>query len=159
MRFKFKTSLLDVIGLVLILGIIVAVALPGYADYSPRAKVSAALVVVGNGKALLESSCVAGTFAAMQTPAELGLPESDTSAYILRVELVRSAPDAIHVKAALTDIYGRPFFGLFPWKVIPQGSLLDFEYKCSAERKFSFRFAASTVDQKYLPASLRDHSE
>ena len=155
MRFKFKTSLLDIVGLVLIVGIIVAVALPGFVVYTPRASVSAALVVIGNGRASLEAACAAGTFTAKQSPTDVGLPESDTKAYILRAELVRIAPDTVRIKAALTDIYGRPFFGLFPWKVISQGSFLEFEYKCSMEKKLSARLSASTVDQKYLPASLR----
>ena len=144
-----------VLGALLILGILVAVALPGYADYTTRASVSAALVFVAKGREALESSCSDGTFALRQKPGDIGLPESEPKAYVYRTELLRLAPNVVRLKTTLTDIYGRPFFGLFPWKVIPQGSILEYEFTCSAESKLSSKFAASTVEPKYLPASLR----
>lgn len=147
--------LVSVIVVVLIIGVVIALALPSYADYTPRASVGAVLVVVGNGRANLESSCSDGTFALKQKTTDIGVPESDPKAYIFRAELLRVTPNAVRLRATLTDIYGRPFFGLFLWKVIPQGSFLEFEHTCSAEKKFSSRLAASTVEQKYLPRSLR----
>ena len=142
-------------GALLIVGIVVAAALPGYADYTPRASVSAALVFMNNGREALEASCSDGTFALKQKPSDIGLPESEPNSYVYRTELLRVAPNAVRLKATLTDIYGRPFFGLFPWKVIPRGSILEYEFTCSAEKKLSSKLAASTVESKYLPASLR----
>ena len=140
----------------LIVGVVVALALPSYADYTPRASVGAALVVIERGRASLETSCADGTFSLKQKAAEIGLPESDPRANILRVELLRVRPNVIRLKATLTDIYGRPFFGLFPWKVISQGSVLEFEYACSTGKQFTSQLVASTVEQKYLPAALRN---
>lgn len=153
-RFKFRTSALDIIGVVLILGIIIALALPSYSDYSPRASIGAALVFLGNGRAALESSCSDGTFASKQRGTDIGLPESDFKAYVSYAELVRVRPGVARIKVVLTEIYGRPFFGLFPWEVIPQGSILEYELICSAEKLLSSRFS-STVEPKYLPATLR----
>lgn len=148
--------IVSVIVVVLIVGVVVVLALPSYADYTPRASVSAALIVIGSGRANLEASCADGTFGSKQKASEIGLPESDPRANLLRVELLRVTPNVIRLKATLTDIYGRPFFGLFPWKVISQGSVLDFEYACSAEKQSTSRLIASTVEQKYLPATLRN---
>ena len=148
--------IVSVIVVVLIIGVVIVLALPSYADYTPRASVGAALVVIGSGRASLEASCSDGTFASKQKVSELGLPESDPNANILRVALIRVTPNAIHLKVTLTDIYGRPFFGLFPWKVISQGSFLEFEYACSGEKQFTSRLIASTVDKKYLPPMLRN---
>jgi hypothetical protein len=147
--------IVSVIVVVFIIGVVIVLALSSYADYTPRASVGAALVVVGNGRANLESSCSDGTFASKQKTSDIGMPESDPKAYILRVELLRVTPKAVRLRATVTDIYGRPFFGLFPWKVISQGSFLEFEHTCSAEKQFSSRLIASTVEQKYLPVGLR----
>jgi type II secretory pathway pseudopilin PulG len=148
--------IVSVIVVVLIIGVVIVLALPSYADYTSRESVGAALVVIGNGRANLEASCSDGTFSLKQKAARIGVPESDPKAYILRVELLRVTPNTVRLRATLTDIYGRPFFGLFPWKVISQGSVLEFEYVCSAEKQFSSRLIASTVEQKYLPATLRN---
>lgn len=145
----------SVIVVVFIVGVVIVLALPSYADYTPRASVGAALVVIGSGGANLESSCSDGTFASKQKTTDIGVPESDPKAYILRAELSRVTPNAVRLKATLTNIYGRPFFGLFPWKVIAGGSFLEFEHTCSEGKKFSSRLLASTVEQKYLPESLR----
>ena len=126
--------LLKIFGALLVVGVVIAVALPGYADYAPRARVTAALLFIGKGREALELSCSNGTFASKLQLVDIGLPESDPATYIHRAELLRMAPNVVRVEAALTDIYGRPFFGLFPWKVIPQGSMLKYEFTCSTEK-------------------------
>ena len=147
--------IISIAAAILVIGMVIAVVLPVYADYTPRANVTAAVVFIGKGRAALELSCADGSFSSKQKLIDIGLPESDPKAYVLRAELVRIGPGAARLKTVLTDIYGRPFFGLFPWKVIPQGSMIEYEFTCSAEKKLTSGFFASTVEPKYLPASLR----
>jgi Tfp pilus assembly major pilin PilA len=147
--------LVDILGALAIVGIIIAVALPGFADYTPRASVAAALVFIGKAREALETSCSDGTFASKQELKHIGLPESDPRAFVYRAELQPLAHNSVRLTTALTDVYGRPFFGLFLWKVIAQGSILEYEFTCLAQKKLASRFVASTVEPKYLPAGLR----
>lgn len=145
----------SILVVVLIGGIVIAVALPGFADYTPRASVSASLGFMAKGREALEASCSDGTFASRTKPKDIGLPESDPKAFVYRAELQLTASNSVRLKVVLTDIYGYPFFGLFPWKVIEQGRILEHEFTCSADKRLTSRFTNSTVEPKYLPASLR----
>jgi len=145
----------QIAAVLVIVGLVIALALPSYADYTPRASVAAAIVYAGNIKAALESACSDGSFASKNQVSDIGVPASNPKAYIYRADLSHPAPNTVRLKATLTDIYGHPFFGLFSWKVISQGSSLDFEFACTAKRNFSARFTGSDLEPKYLPASLR----
>jgi type II secretory pathway pseudopilin PulG len=148
-RFAQMAAALVIVGLVIVL------ALPSYSDYTPRASVAAAILYAGKIKSALESACSNGSFASINKVSDAGVLASDPMAYINRADLSRPTQTTVRLKATLTDIYGHPFFGLFPWKVISQGSSLDFEFTCTAERKFASRFTGSDIEPKYLPATMR----
>lgn len=145
----------QIAAVLVIVGIVIAVALPSYADYTPRVSVSAAIRYAGNIKSALESACSDGTFASKNKVSDIGVPASDPKAFVYRADLSRPTQTTLRLKATLTDVYGHPFFGLFPWKVIFQGSSLDFEFTCTAEQKFASRFIGSDIEPKYLPAMMR----
>jgi hypothetical protein len=144
-----------IIGIVTILGIVIALGFGSYADYSPRSSVTAVLVYVGNVKTSLEEACAQGTFVTKHSLKDLGAREAELNAFVVRAELSRVSPNTVRLRTVVADIYGHPFFGLFRWKVIPQGSALEFEYSCTEARVFSARLAGSTIDPKYLPVSMR----
>ena len=138
----------------IVLTIVVAATLlfPPYSDYS-RANVSTALLYVGRIKAALDVACAEGTFVSKRTMGDLHLADSDPKAFVYRVELSRIAPDVVHVKTTFTDIYAASEY--FRSKIISQGSFLEFEHACSADKKPSWRHVASTVEAKYLPPPWR----
>ena len=138
-----------------IVGLIIWLALPIYGDYTPRVSVSAAIVYTVDIKSALDAACSEGTFESKQRLTDLGKPNSDPKAYTYRAELSHLAQNSARLKAYLSDIYAHPFFGLIPWKVVSQGRFLEFEFTCTADRKFSSRFIGSDLEPKYLPASLR----
>jgi hypothetical protein len=150
--------ILSVSAVVLIsIGVAIAWILPsGYNNYTVRSRLVDTLQAIDHGKSNLESACVVGAFALKQSVKDIGISDSDPKVHILHVEFLRVASNVVHVRFTLMDIYGQPFFLLFQRKAIPQGSILEFEYSCSAERKFSSRLIGSTVEQEYLPQRLRD---
>lgn len=138
-----------------IVGLIIwFVLLPNYFDGSPRASVTAAIMYAAKIRSALDSACSEGTFESKQKLADLGMPSSDPKAYIYRAEFSHLTQSTARLKAYLGDIYAHPFFGLFPWKVVSQGRFIEFEFTCTADREFSYRFD-SDLEPKYLPASLR----
>lgn len=146
-----------IVVVVLIIGVVIAWVLPsGYNNYTVRSRLVEAILAIEHGRSNLESGCTNGTFASKHKTTDIGVSESDPKAYISRAELLRVTPNDVRLKVTLMDIYGQPFFLLFPRKAIPQGSVLEFEYSCSAEKKFSSRFIGSTVEQEYLPPHLRN---
>ena len=126
----------------------------GYNNYTVRSRLVYAVLAIGHSKSNLESACADGTFALKQSVKDIGISDSDPKVHILRVEFLRVTPNVVRLRVTLMDIYGQPFFLLFPRKAIPQGSILEFEHTCSAEKKFSSLLIASTVEKEYLPMHL-----
>jgi hypothetical protein len=143
--------------IVLAIGLLLAWQLPsGYNSYTVRSRLTTVIVALGDGKSNLETACAEGTFSAKQKITDIGLPESNSKAHILRAELLRATPGVVHLRATLMDIYGQPYFlGFPPRKAIAQGSILEFEFSCAKDKKFSARFVGSTVEEDYLPRQLR----
>ena len=146
-----------IVVVVLIIGVVIDLVLAsGYNNYTVRSRLVAAILAVGDGRSNLELACAEGTFAQKQKTTDIGVSESDPKVYILRAALLRVTQNVVRLKVTLLDIYGQPlFFGILPRIAIPQGSVLEFEYSCSAEKKFSSRLIGSTVEQEYLPRHLR----
>jgi type IV pilus assembly protein PilA len=138
-----------------ILGLIAALALPSYGEYTPRASVSAAVSLLLRGKGSLETACTNGTFAAKQKISDIGVPESELKASVKRVEFARPVPGTIRLKATLTDIYSHPPYWPFGIKAVSEGRSLEFDFTCAPDRNLVTRFAGSTLESKYLPGSLR----
>lgn len=146
---------IEIAVVVAIVGILIALALPSYSDYLPRASVSTVLAYTGKVKAGLEAACIDGTFANRTALRDLGIPQTDETSFVERGSIERTSPNALRLRVVVLDIYGRPFFGLFQWKVIPRGSALEFEYSCADAKTFSSQLTNSTIDPRYLPASMR----
>ncbi len=68
-------TLIELMIVVAIIGILAAIAIPAYADYTARAQVSEAYVLADGVKTTVAESCnVLGTCTAAVTPANISLP-------------------------------------------------------------------------------------
>lgn len=121
-------------------------------DYS-RANLTTALLHIGSVRSALEVACAEGTFSSKQKMEDLNLGDSDPKAFVHRLELIRVSPDKVRVKTTFTDIY-TPLQN-DPLKIVAQGAFMEIESTCSAERKYSWRPRASTVEPRYLPSPWR----
>jgi len=150
-RFKLRTSLGDVVGFLLIVGIILALAWPVPADYAPAAKISEVLLNLGTFQASLQRECIDGSFPAKMSPVDLG---AGKSRYLSHIEIQDATQNRVRVKVVLNEMRQSLVLGLISRTAVPQGSSLEIEYSCAADKAVHSRLASSTIDAKYLPNRL-----
>ncbi len=105
-------TLIELMIVVAIIGILAAVALPAYQDYTIRAKVAEAMVATGPGKELLNESFQANGVAGMDAAATAfnsAAPELRASKYVKGISIVGAAsPWPIVVSISATSGNGIP---------------------------------------------------
>lgn len=105
-------TLIELMIVVAIIGILAAVALPAYQDYTIRAKISEALVATGPGKELLSESFQAGGIGGMDAAAAAFNSASQSlraSKYVKGISIAGSvSPWPIVVSIAATSGNGIP---------------------------------------------------
>ena len=118
---------------------------PSPSHFIERLKVADALEFLHQGQQALASACANGVFAAKPTLGDLGLPEADPAAQVLRTELRWTAPDTVRFRVVMQGV-----------GAIRAGSILEYEFVCPTGRPWSAQFVGGTVEQAYLPPSLRE---
>lgn len=118
---------------------------PSPSHFIERLKVADALEFLHQGQQALASACTNGVLAAKPTLGDLGLPEADPAAQVLRAELRWTAPDTVRFRVVMQGV-----------GAIRAGSMLEYELVCPSGQPFSARFVGATVEQAYLPPSLRE---
>ena len=144
-----------ILGTVLALAALIAITLPMYSDGAAQTRMAAAVAHVLSAREGLQEMCNEGKFDKVKSVTEFGVRDHAPPSRVDKLEIVRVSPGVVRLKATLQDMHARPFYGLLAVVVVPQGSLLEFEFTCGIDKAVSMRYVGSTADPKYLPSHLR----
>ena len=128
-------TLIELMIVVAIIGILAAIAIPAYQDYTRRAQVSEGLSLAAGAKtAVSEFYQESGAWPGTNTLAGLGAPATISGNYV----------DSVGVEDnVVTVTYGAPVNGTLTLTAADSGGAIT--WTC----------AAGTVDAKFLPSSCR----
>ena len=136
-------TLIELMIVVAIIGILAAIAIPAYQDYTIRAQVSEGLSLADGAKtALAEYYTNTGAFPPSNKSAGLATAASIKGNYV-------SAVNVGTVKGQIQVAYGGPKANT----AIPSTSILILSAITSGSGSIAWTCKSSTIAQKYLPSS------
>ncbi len=134
-------TLIELMIVVAIIGILAAVALPAYQDYTVRAKVSEVILAASSGRtAVAEAVQVAGKF---PEAASLQI-ESQSSKFVTKVEYDRVSDSVGKITATASDVE----------KAIKEKTIVLLGTQ-GTNGQVTW-ICGGSIDQKYRPASCRE---
>lgn len=144
-------TLIELMIVVAIIGILAAIALPAYQDYTKRSHVSEGLNLAGAAKmGVSEYYADKGSMPASNTDVGLAEPSSITGNAVTSVEVGKAGATA--KPGAITITYNNKVEENKVLVIEPAaGEAGSITWKCGA--------AGTTVTQKYLPATCRGNSD
>lgn len=138
-------TLIELMIVIAIVGILAAVALPAYQDYTARAQMSEALTLAeGQKAAVVEYYSDNGTFPANNTSAGIAASNTITGKYVATVNISSNASTATITSTMKSSGVNNDI----------KGKTLTLEGKQNSG-SFSWECKKGTVDDKFLPSSCR----
>lgn len=138
-------TLIELMIVIAIVGILAAVALPAYQDYTARAQMSEALTLAeGQKSAVVEYYSDNGTFPANNTSAGIAASNTITGKYVATVNVSGNASTATITSTMKSSGVNNDI----------KGKTLTLEGKQNSG-SFSWECKKGTVDDKFLPSSCR----
>lgn len=138
-------TLIELMIVIAIVGILAAVALPAYQDYTARAQMSEALTLAeGQKAAVVEYYSDNGTFPANNTSAGIAASNTITGKYVATVSVSGNASTATITSTMKSSGVNNDI----------KGKTLTLEGKQNSG-SFSWECKKGSVDDKFLPSSCR----
>jgi type IV pilus assembly protein PilA len=149
-------TLIELMIVVAIIGILAAIAIPAYQDYTIRAQVTEGMNLAAPSKAsVADVFANRGAFPADNTEAGVGAPADITGKYVETVEIIDGVINITYGKQANTNIAGDTVI-LTPG-TSANGDVVWIcgDHDTPANVTTPVAPVAGTVDQKYLPQVCR----
>ena len=139
-------TLIELMIVVAIIGILAAIAIPAYQDYTIRSKVSEALVAAAPAKTAVSEYYISqGNMP--PTVADAGFEVNIDSQYVQSVTMPATGANTVTLRVSVKDLGGTTAAGDY-FHLDGTGSSARVDWDCNS--------VAGQVETKYLPADCRD---